>query len=566
VSWDVTAEVEATENAARNAAKERDLFERLSVATQAAGLQCWEFDFKQEKLVWLDYGSEHEGITRESVQAAGDANFARILPEDLRAVTDASNAAMARQEPMITARYRSRDPDGTLRHTLTYQRFFYDEHGQRVRGLGANLDITESFQRQAELEALSIRFAIATRAAKAGVWELQERSGEVWWDETMYVIASRSPETFRPSRVACYELIHPDDVVIAQAAMTAALRESNQLHVRYRICRPDGSTAHIESLAAVVTDPRTSERRLVGISLDISERVEAEQRERLLQKQLLEASHQSGMAEVATGVLHNVGNVLNSLGVASSTAQGRLKACQIHRVAQVAAMLDGQRSALAEFFTSDPRGKRLPDYLGALGAQLMSDAQAVQQEFDAISGHVQYLRDIVQAQQSFARVGGAEDAVNVRELVETALTLKAQELNGAEITRDIAELPIVLTDRFKLLQIIVNFIANACDAMAADKSTVPRMAIRGRIVLGQLEIAVEDSGIGIPPDLLPRVWEFGFTTKAHGHGFGLHSSAVAAQQLGGTIAADSAGPGLGACFSVKIPFRAATESSHEAVA
>ena len=172
----------------------------------------------------------------------------------------------------------------------------------------------------------------------------------------------------------------------------------------------------------------------------------------------------------------------------------------------------------------------------------------------------------MQAQQSFARVGGAEEAVNVRELVESALTLKGQELNGAEVTRHIAEVPEVWTDRYKLLQIVVNFIANACDAIAGNDSGARHITIRAGFVRSQLEIAVEDSGTGIPADLLPRVWEFGFTTKTHGHGFGLHSAAVAAQQLGGTVAADSAGAGQGACFSVKIPIRVATDSVREAVA
>jgi C4-dicarboxylate-specific signal transduction histidine kinase len=174
----------------------------------------------------------------------------------------------------------------------------------------------------------------------------------------------------------------------------------------------------------------------------------------------------------------------------------------------------------------------------------------------AINGHVQYLREIVQAQQSFARVGGTEESVNVRDLVEGALTLKGRELLGAKVTRDLEGSLEVWTDRYKLLQIIVNFISNACDAMAGKVAAERSLAVRARLVNGELEVAVEDSGIGIPAEVLGRLWEFGFTTKAHGHGFGLHSSALAAQQLGGTVSADSAGPGKGARFVVRIPVRA----------
>ena len=561
VSWDVTQEVEATERAARDAAKERQLLERLSVATQAAGLQSWEYDFTQMKFAWI--GSEQGELTPEAIQDAGKAIYARFLPEDLQAGMELTDAATARGDPMMSMRCRQRDADGNLRYVQLYQRFIYDENGERLRALGASLDITESYQREAELETLSIRFGIATRAAQAGVWEWQEQTDELWWNDTLYTIYGVSIETYKPGFKVAVDMIHPDDLAHAQAAWTDALEKTGQLHTQFRVFRPDGRTVHLDSLAVVVTDPHTSHRRLVGITLDITERVAAEQRERVLQKQLREASHQSGMAEVATGVLHNVGNVLNSLGVASSTVRARLKASQFDRVQKVATMLDAHRDALGEFLANDARGKRLPDYLTALGAQINKDAEGLQEEIDAVSGHVQYLCEIVQAQQSFARVGGAEELVNVRELVDTALTLKGQELNGVEVRRAIDDIPEIVTDRYKLLQIIVNFIANACDAMAANGEDARRLVVRAHLLEGQLEIAVEDSGTGIAPELLPRIWEFGFTTKAHGHGFGLHTSAVAAQQLGGTIAADSAGTGMGACFSVKIPANAASETVRE---
>src|SRR5579863_9696762 len=430
VSWDVTQEVEAVARAARDASKERELRERLGVVTQAAGLQCWEYDFKQAQMTWLDYGSGDEPAASASAQQAGDALYALILPEDLIEIPRLSDAALATHEPMISARFRRREPDGTLRYIDTYHRFFYDSEGQPTRTLGANIDVTELYQRQLELEALSIRFGIATRAAKAGVWEWHEGGDEVWWNDNMYAIYGFSPDTFQPLVSIAHAMIHPDDLAHAQAAWAIALQQSTPIHVQFRIIRTDHSIVHIDSLATVRTDPHSRKLSLVGIILDITERVVAEQRERLLQKQLREASHQSGMAEVATGVLHNVGNVLNSLGVATSTVQARLKVAQFDRVEKIADMLESHRDSLGDFLTNDARGKRLPEYIAALGAQINKDAEGVREEIDAISGHVQYLCEIVQAQQTFARVGGAEEAVNVRELVDTALTLKAQELRG----------------------------------------------------------------------------------------------------------------------------------------
>jgi len=555
VSWDVTREVEAAEQAANDALKHRELLEQLSVATHAAGLQCWESDFERDKVVWLDYDAEAGRSTSESVQGERNTLYAATLPEDLPELEERSVTALLNKEPMLSARFRRRDADGSIRYIQTYQRFFYDAHGKPTRALGANLDITESYHRQAELEALSIRFGIATRAAQAGVWEWQESTNELWWNDTMYAIYALPVGPHPPRHADAVAMIHPDDLAVAQAAWDAALQSSDQLRVQFRVVRQDGTIIHVDCLALLVVNPDSSQRRLVGITLNITERIEAEQRERQLQKQLREASHRSGMAEVAIGVLHNVGNVLNSLGVSITTAQSHLRVTGSDRLERVTSMINAHRDNLGEFFASDSRAKHLPQYLDALTEQMKKEAVGLHHEISAIDGHVHYLREIVRAQQSFARGSAAQDVINVREIVEAALALKGLDLNSAELTRDISQLPDIRTDRYKLLQILVNFIANAGDAIAANEAGARRVGICARIVNEQVEIAVEDNGVGIPADILPRVWEFGFTTKPQGHGFGLHSSAVAARQLGGAVAAESAGTGRGARFSVTIPVR-----------
>ncbi|MGA8705979.1 MAG: PAS domain-containing protein [Steroidobacteraceae bacterium] len=557
VSWDVTSEVQAAERAARDAATQSQLLERLSVATQVAGLQCWEHDYVQQKITWLDLGPGSAALSQDELQAAGRALLDQFVPQDLRALFLLRDAATSRREPMISTHCRRRLADGLLHHVQVYVRFFYDANGVRQRGLGAILDVTESHQRQAELEALSIRFAVATRAAQAGVWEWQEESDGLWWNEMMYTIYGFSPATFKPDLSTVIGLIHTDDLALAQAAWENALHNSGQLHVQFRALRRDGTLAHLEQVATVVKDPDTAHRRLVGITLDVSQRVAAEQRERQLQKKLRETSHQSGMAEVATGVLHNVGNVLNSLGVAASTAQSRLKASQFNRVQRVSVLIEQHRGDLAAFLLRDPRGKRLPEYLQALGSQLEKDAGDINQEIETLNGHLQYLRQIVRAQQTFARVGENEELVDVRELIDTALALQGRDLKGVEVVRELAPLPEIQVDRYKLMQIVVNFVGNARDAVASAELPMRRITLRAAVSGEQLEIAVEDTGVGIPAHQLRRVWEFGFTTKAQGHGFGLHSAAVAAQALGGSIAVHSDGPGQGACFSVRIPFKPA---------
>ncbi|HEY6926744.1 MAG TPA: PAS domain-containing protein [Steroidobacteraceae bacterium] len=556
VSWDVTQQVETAERAAHDASVQRELLERLSVATQAAGLECFEFDWRTQQLVWMD---DHGAVaSSEANQKAPEPRD--LIPEDLERAKTLAQEAAARGDPMVSFRCRRRAADGSLRTLQSYHRLFYDSDGDPVRTLGANIDITDLHKRQVELETLSVRFAIATHAANAGVWEWNERTGENWWNETQYAIYGLPVASSPPSHTTRLGMIHPDDLPMAQSNLNRILNGLNQAHVQFRLIRPDGRIAHLDAVATRVTDA-AMDRRVIGITLDVTERVAAEERERQLQKQLREASHQSGMAEVATGVLHNVGNVLNSLGVSSSTLRARLRTSPFDRVARVAAMLDTNRDSLRDFFASDPRGRQLPQYLCALRKRLSSDMDDLGHELDAIDSHIQYLREIVQAQQSFTGNAGTEEPVNIRELLATALTLKGQELRDVQITRDIPDLPEVWTDRYKLLQIIVNFVGNASDAVAESERNKKQIAVRARLTGDWLEIAIEDHGVGIAADLLERVWEFGFTTKTHGHGFGLHSAAVAAQQLGGSVAANSAGPGQGACFSIKIPARTATSGA-----
>ena len=321
----------------QEAQQSQALLERLSIATQAAGIYCWELDWSTYAITWDDSrlpAAEAAAASRRhfGVELGSDL-FKYVHPDDQHAGGKAMGESLARGEEHVSFRYRLVLPDGSIRHVQAFARTYTNAAGKPQRSLGVSWDVTQEVaaaesmaRREAELEALSIRFAIATRAAQAGVWEWQERTEELWWNEMMFTIYGCSSETFKPNIAAIINTIHPDDLPLAQAAWENAMRNTGQLHVQFRILRPDGTVAHVDQLAALVTDAHTSHRRLVGITLDVGERVAAEQRERLLQKKLREASHQSGMAEVATGVLHNVGNVLNSLGIASSTAQSRLKA------------------------------------------------------------------------------------------------------------------------------------------------------------------------------------------------------------------------------------------------
>lgn len=418
-------------------------------------------------------------------------------------------------------------------------------------------DISAERERRAELETISIRFGIATRAARAGVYELKNDALDLWWSDTMYELYAQSATAFRPTMASWLALIHPDDRQAAQNAVKAAMAGHGQLRSQYRIVRPGGAVCHIASLAAVVMDSLDASPRLVGIDLDITERVEAEERERQLQQQLRDASRQAGMAEIATNVLHNVGNVLNSVNISASVVADRIRSPKAAGLGKVAALLRENAADVAAFISSDERGKHLPLYLATLAEQLTADQRVSLQELDSLRRNIDHIKGIVAMQQSYSKLVGVPEKIAISTLVEDALRMNVGGFNrqGVALKCEAEEVPEIVVEKHKVLQILVNLLQNARQACEASGKGDRQVLMRIAKTNGGVQVAVSDNGIGIEPEHMTRIFSHGFTTKKDGHGFGLHSGALAARDLGGALRAASTGPGHGATFTLDLPLR-----------
>lgn len=378
----------------------------------------------------------------------------------------------------------------------------------------------------------------------------------------MWEIVGQDPAKFKPTWEKWLELVHPDDRERVRASVGNAAQGRLSRSMQYRIIRPEGAICHVQSISASSADEDDAPNgSICGIMLDVTERVEAEEREFELQQQLRETSHQAGMAEIATGVLHNVGNVLNSLGIANAVARRDLKALRLDRLEQATSLLSDHRGMLATFLQEDERGQHLPDYLPALSTQLAAKVRSVQAELETMDAQLQRLREILSTQQSLAKVGALREPINLSDLVDFALMVEPRELPGVEVVRHYERLPLVNTDRHKLLQILLNLLSNARDALQGGAPS--RITVRIYREANHAVIAVEDSGVGMSADVLSRLWRFGYTTKKHGHGFGLHNSANAAREIGATLTAHSDGPGAGSRFSIKLPLEEPAAESAE---
>jgi PAS domain S-box-containing protein len=309
----------------------------------------------------------------------------------------------------------------------------------------------------------------------------------------------------------------------------------------------------------------SSARRLVGpagqilgavaVVQDITERKQTELDLERVHKELMTASRQAGMAEVATNVLHNVGNILNSVNISASLVAERLKQSKAAGLIRVAALLREQGARLGDFVTNDVRGIRIPEYLASLGAQLTDDQRLTLQELASLRDNLEHIKDTIAMQQSYAKLCGVTETVAVADLVEDSLRLNAGAFvrHGVTLQRDYGQVPRITVDKHKVLQILVNLVRNAKYACDESGRTDKLVTLRIEPAAAGVRISVIDNGAGIAPENMSRLFSHGFTTRQSGHGFGLHSGALAACDLGGTLRAQSDGVGLGAAFILELP-------------
>jgi len=289
---------------------------------------------------------------------------------------------------------------------------------------------------------------------------------------------------------------------------------------------------------------------------DVTEQKRREEELARLNRELIETSRRTGMAEVATGVLHSVGNVLNSVNVSANLVIEKLRTDHGGKLCKTADMLDENVERLAEFFSTDKRGRQLPRYLRTLGTHLSEENDNVRRELAALLEKIEHIKEIVSMQQAYAHVSGVKEAVRLDELLDAALKLNDASFvrHNVEIVREYEEFPPLLLDKHAVLQVLVNLISNAKHAVKESPREDKRVTLRIKRSDGQrVAVEVVDNGVGISPEHLERIFEYGFTTKPGGHGFGLHSSALAAQELDACLTVHSDGPGRGARFCLNLP-------------
>jgi PAS domain S-box-containing protein len=292
-----------------------------------------------------------------------------------------------------------------------------------------------------------------------------------------------------------------------------------------------------------------------GISKDVTAIKESEVKMERMHKQLTDASHLAGMAEVATSVLHNVGNVLNSINISGSLIAECMQNSKVANLTRAVALMRSHQADLGDFLTTNPKGKQLLEYLGDLASHLELEQAENLREVDILVQNIVHVKEIVATQQSYVKAMGLVESLKVKDLVEDAIRLNngAMVRHNVTVVQEFAEVPPIQAEKHKALQILVNLLRNAkhaCDDSGREDKQITLQITGGD---NRVKIIVSDNGIGIPAENLTRIFNHGFTTRKDGHGFGLHNSANAAREMGGLLSVYSAGVGQGATFTLELP-------------
>lgn len=404
-----------------------------------------------------------------------------------------------------------------------------------------------------ELMALNEKFESAQHIANLGHWLYDVNHDYAVWSKELFTILHRNPSDKPLNYEGFIDLVHEEDrsefTKLTQKAFNEPINFESEIRLRisptdYRWFKVIGQCHNVE-------------KQISGVVIDIHKDKEVEEEIKELNQRLLTTARRAGMAEVATTILHNIGNTLNSSNVSISLLLANYKKPYLQKLHKIAETLNDYAEKQANFLNNDPKISLIPKYLLALSNVILEESQDNRTEIDNIYKDLQHIKTIVAMQNPVSGLASMKENTDISKVINTALemSLNLSTDKCIAITKSFESCPSVYIDKSKLLQILVNLIQNARDAVLLNtQNAIKEINIDfKKLKKNKIQIRVSDNGVGIAHEDLNRIFAFGFTTKENGHGFGLHSSGISAQEMGGSLLAKSEGIGKGAAFILTLP-------------
>jgi PAS domain S-box-containing protein len=512
---------------------------------------------------WLLVNQKMCAITGYSAAEMLQMRIAEIThPEDREKDWEKFEGVVRGGSPDYRMEKRYIRKDGTLAWVNVNMTIIRDAAGQSTRTMATIEDITERKELEAQMERLRTEHAGILNSIGEGVHWI-DADGRIKFENpaAAKMLGYEVSELIGQPAHATMHHTRADGTAYPQSEcpIYATLRDGVVRRVTDEVFwRKDGTSFAVDYLCTPVRDKNGRSSGSVVIFTDITERKQAEAKLAETHEQLVDASRLAGMAEVATSVLHNVGNVLNSVGVSATLVANHVRHTKAVNIAKVAALFDQHQADLAGFLATDPRGQTIPAYLGSLAESIAAEQATLLAELAYLRKNIEHIKDIVAMQQAYAVTSGGTETISIPDLIEEALRIDADALARYNVTtiRDHQARPVIATNKHKVLQIIINLVRNAKLACVDSGRTDKQVTVRTTSDDRSVKIAIVDNGVGIPAENLTRIFNHGFTTRKTGHGFALHSGALAAKELGGALTVQSEGPGKGAVFTLEIPIAA----------
>jgi PAS domain S-box-containing protein len=331
----------------------------------------------------------------------------------------------------------------------------------------------------------------------------------------------------------------------------AVMESKTQKRIEESIIDGNRKVVWLETIKSPLRDGAGEIVGTVGIARDITER-------KRLNTALNTASRLGGMADVAIGVLHNVGNAINSVNVSTTLVSEKLQSKSMKLLTRGMELVTAHKDDLIQFLTEDASGKALVQALPRLAASLLREQQENVAEMDSLRNHVNQIMQTIQVQQEYARVTSVVEKCSLDQVIDEALSFvvgRCKEL-GIQVKTEVDEMLDLAQDRNQIVQILTNLLRNAVDALADAKPAEKTISVVGRRYgEDRFRIAVSDNGPGISEEDKPAIFRYGFSTKHGGHGFSLHNSSTLAQAMGGALTFSSDGKGRGTAFQLELPMQ-----------
>jgi len=539
----------------------KDLESRFVRASRSKLEKCFEIALHHHRAAHPSDGTENlPAHLRNSAEfgefLAGKTDFDFMTGDCARSACELEQEIIRTGKPLMGRVDRVVQTTGEVRWVLSTKMPWRDQDGKIIGTFGASKDITS--MKEAEVELAYERDLLKTLLDNLpdAIYFKDLQSRFVRYSKSFAKHFSvEDPEAIRGKRDTDFftpEHAQPafeDEQEIIRTGLPVIGKVEKETHV-------DG---HVTWALTNKMPWRDKEGNIIGTfgtSKDITSIKEAEAKLEAVHRQLLETSRQAGMAEVATSVLHNVGNVLNSVNTSASVITDLTRASTCKGVAKLADLLEQNRHDLAGFLATENRAAHVINYLKSLYQHLAGEQATVLRELNDLNRNIEHIKEIVAMQQSYAKVSGVVETQSVCALVEDALRMHAGGLvrHQVQVIKKFDTVPDIPVERHKVLQILVNLISNA--KYAVSNSSAPERLVTLAVHQNGknlVHISVADNGVGIAPENLTRIFAHGFTTKRNGHGFGLHSGALAAREMGGSLLVHSDGPDKGAVFTLALP-------------